>query len=170
MFKSTRIFGALVMLMTAFVLSGCGGGDVAAHKSGTATTSDPQATKDAAVAYGRIIAKFNVANGAYNAVNRRSSLPTVPENYRAAARAVAAAHTTEVAEFRAYGEWPPSVKPWIDQMTAQKVILADIHLQMSAFTDWASWNKGDDQTNAGSEETGRLSALIRQALGLPPRA
>ena len=164
------------MLTTALVLSGCQGGDDAAVHVPTSTTSGAQVTTDAAApktaeaaAYWRIITKFNVANGAYNDVNRQSDLPTVPESYRAAARAVAAAHTTEVAEFRAYDAWPPSVKPLIDQLIARKVILADIHLRMSSITGWESWNKADDQTNAGSEETARLSALIRQALELPPR-
>jgi hypothetical protein len=181
MFKLTPVSSALAALMAAAVLSGCGGGDASTVSGPTPTSSGAQTTMDApskamtpdAAAYFRIINEFNLANAEYRkvVVGQRGSLPAVPASFRAAAQALSLANTREVAELRAYGAWPQSVKPWIDQFIAQKVTLADIHHQMSVpAPGWDSWNSGEGRSQVGTTETARLSALIRQGLGLPPRA
>jgi len=190
--KLTPVSSALVALMAATALSGCGGGDAVTvtrpntTSSGVATPTScvVQTTMDAAgkaetaaaaAAYFRIITAFNLANGAYHkVVDQRDSLPTslpaVPASFRAAAGAISLANTKEVAELRAYGAWPQSVKPCIDQFIAQKVSLADIHHQMSVpAPGWESWDSLDDRSREGTAETARLSGLIRQGLGLPAR-
>lgn len=184
MFKLSPASSTLATLMAATVLSGCGG-DAATVSGPTPTSSGAQTTMDAAskaktadaaTAYLRIITEFNLTNGAYNKVLRQrgslpSNLPAVPANFRAAARDISLANTKEVAELRTYGAWPQSVKPWMDQFIAQKVILADVHHQMSVpAPGWASWDSGDERSRVGTAETARLSMLIRQGLGLPPRA
>jgi hypothetical protein len=185
LFKLTRVSSALVALMAATVLSGCGGGDAGTASGPTTTSSGVQTTMDAATkartadaaaAYLRIITEFNLANAAYHKiVDQRDSLPTsppaVPASFRAAAGAISLANTKEVAALRAYAAWPQSVKPSIDQFIAQKESLAGIHHQMSVpASGWDSWDSGDDRSREGTAETARLSTLIRQGLGLPPRA
>lgn len=201
MFKLTSVSSALAALMTATVLSGCGGD--AAMVSGPAPTSSAvqttrgatvsgppptnclvkttvdAATKaktaDAAAAYLRIITEFNLANRAYNEVvdqggSPATNPPDVPESFRAAVGAISVANTKEVADLRAYGAWPQSVKSCVDLFIAQKVSLADIHHQMSVpAPGWDSWDAGDARSNDGTAETARLSGLIRQGLGLPPQ-
>lgn len=180
MFKLTTVSGALVAVMTATLLSGCGG---AATVSGPTTASCGAQTTldaagkakvaDAAAAYLRIITDFNLANDAYHKVvdqNFSTDPPDVPASFRAAAGAISVANTKEVAALRAYGSWPQSVKPCIDQFIAQKVSLADIRHQMSvAAPGWDSWDAGATRSNVGTKETARLSGLIRQGLGLPPQ-
>jgi hypothetical protein len=179
-FKLKFVSSALAAVIAVSVLSGCGGGSAVTVSGPTPTSSDTQTTPDAAskaktadaaAAYLRIITEFNLANGAYNKVaGERARPPAVPANFRAAARAISLANTKEVADLRAYA-WPQSVKPWIDQFLAQKVLLADLHMHMSVpAPGWDSWDSGDHQSQLASEETARLSTLIRQALGLPPRA
>lgn len=149
---------------------------VKARADAKANPSDPAAaqavmTADAAVAYWRIITTFNLANAAFaQAVHQRGSAPAVPASFRAASRAFSAAHAEEAAELRAYGAWPQSVKPWIDQFIGQKKTLAGYHLQMAASTEgWPAWDKLDRQSILGGKESARFSALIRDGLGLPPR-
>jgi hypothetical protein len=179
--KLMPVSSALAALMAATVLSGCGGGEAVTVTRATTTVSAAATTMDAAskakaadaaAAYLRIVTEFNLANAAYNKVAvRGGSLPAVPANLRAAAQAISLANTKEVVELRAYGAWPQSVKPWIDQFIAQKVSLADLHHHMSVpAPGWDSWNAGYDRSRLGSHETGRLSTLIRQGLGLPARA
>ena len=140
-----------------------------------ANPADPAAAQaarsaDAAVAYWRIITRFNLANAGHtNVTDGRTDQPAIPEIFRAAAGAFSRAHATEAAELRAYGGWPQSVKPSIDKFIAQKEIQAGYHLKMASAPDWAAWDKVDDQSQLGSKETARLSELIRQGLGLPPR-
>lgn len=193
MLKVTALAGALVALMIAPALSGCGGGNAEPVSGHPTTSSHAQVTTDttakgaedsaakvkaaglaetaktqAAASYLRIITKFNVADAAYlNGVNRDTHLPAVSESIRTAARAYSAAYTQEVADLRAYGAWPQSVKPLMDQFIAKKMILADSFLQQSAVTRWDSWNEGVHGTDTLRMETSRLSALIRQGLGLP---
>ena len=197
MLKLTHLSTALAAVMIASALSGCGEGNAAPVSWPMPTRSHAQATpgaeanaaaaakatadrvkaagvteaaktEEAAAAYLRIITKFNAATAAYNKITmQRTGLPQVPAYRRAAAHTFSLAHTKEAAELRAYGAWPQSVKPWIDQFIAQKVILAELHQQMSVpAPGWDSWNSGDSQTHEGSVETSRLSSLIREALGL----
>jgi hypothetical protein len=90
-------------------------------------------------------------------------------NLRLAAGPSSAAETKAAADLKAYGLWPQSVKPLIDQIIAQYVISADNDHQLSAVTSVDSWNTVMAQSVAGDTESGRLSTLIRQALGLPQR-
>ncbi len=182
MFKLTSVSSALAALMTATVLSGCGGGDAATVSVPTTAScgaqtppADKAKTADAAAAYLRIITEFNLANDAYHKVlDQGDSPPTdppdVPASFRAAAAAISVANTKEVADLRAYGAWPQPVKPCVDQFIAQKVSLAEIHRQMSVpAPGWDSWDAGDARSNDGTAETARLSGLIRQGLELPPQ-
>ena len=126
--------------------------------------------KAAAATYIAITNRFNAANDAFNtATGNASTVSGVPAASLAAARAYSAAYTKNAAELRAYGEWPQSVKPLIDQIIAQDVIAADGMHQMSAASDWVSWNGEYGQFYTANSEAGRLSAQIRQALGLPQR-
>jgi hypothetical protein len=139
-----------------------------------ANPADPAAAQaaeraDAAVAYWRIITRFNVANAAFGKLSDvRTSQPAIPASFRAAARTFSMAHAREAAELRAYDAWPPSVKPWMDKFIAHKEILAGYHLKMAAAPGWDAWDKGNQQSKLRSAETARLSALIRRGLGLPP--
>jgi hypothetical protein len=182
MFKLTSVSSALAALMTATVLSGCGGGDAATVSGPTTTSSCAQTTlaaadkaknADAKAAYLRIITEFNLANDAYHNVVDQSfptDPPDVPASFRAAAGVISVANTKEVADLRAYSAWPQAVKPCVDQFIAQKVSLADIHHQMSVpAPGWDSWDAGDARSKDGTAETARLSGLIRKGLGLPPQ-
>jgi len=134
----------------------------------TATVED---IKAAAATYIGITNRFNKAVDALNKVTTRSSTsPGVPADFRAAARTFSVANTKAASELRAYGAWPQSVKPLIDQIIAQYVISADDMHQLSAATDWDSWNRAFAKSDAASVEGGRISTLIRQALGLPQRS
>ena len=170
MHKLTPLSGALAAVMIASALSGCGGRGVEPVSGSTTRNAQTstEAKADAGAAYSGIVAKYRIAGSAYmNVVNQPSHVPAVPANFRAAARAVSAAETTQVAEYRAYKQWPQSMKPWMDQLIAQKVIMASSHLQMSGATSWVSWNNGGARQDAAAREATRLSALIRQDLGLP---
>jgi hypothetical protein len=126
--------------------------------------------KAAAATYIRIINKSNAALDAFNkAVDRSNVSPGFPAYLRTAAATYSAAETKAAAELRAYGAWPLSVKPLIDQVIAQFVIAADYEHQLSAVTSTASWNKVQTAGEAAAAEGARVSTLIRQALGLPQR-
>jgi hypothetical protein len=126
--------------------------------------------KAAGASYLRIIAKYNSALDVFRkAVDGANASPDVIGNLRLAAAPLSATLTKEAAEFRAYGPWPQSVKPLIDQLIAQDVIMADNMHQLSAATSVDSWNALMGQGQAAGLESGRLSTLIRQALGLPQR-
>jgi hypothetical protein len=126
--------------------------------------------KAAAATYLRIINKSNAALDAFNKAVVRSNAGTgVPAYLRTAAATYSAAETKAATELRAYGAWPGSVKPLIDQMVAQFVISADNEHQLSAVTNTDSWNRVQTAGEAADAEGGRISTLIRQALGLPQR-
>ena len=126
--------------------------------------------KAAGASYLRIIGRYNSALDVFRkAVDRANASPDVIGNLRLAAAPLSVVETKEASEFRAYGAWPQSVKPLIDQLIAQDVILADNMHQLSAATSVDSWNGLMAQGQAAGVESGRLSTLIRQALGLPQR-
>ena len=87
-----------------------------------------------------------------------------------AATALSASDTTTAAQLRAYGAWPQSVKPLMDQIIAQFVISAGCLHQMSAITGFEQWRAEADPWNVAGAEGARLSTPIRQAFGLPQRA
>jgi hypothetical protein len=131
------------------------------------TVEDIQA---AAAAYLRIINENNAALDVYNvSAGTANNSPSVPQYFRSAGEKFSAANTKTAVELRAYGAWPESVKPLIDQIIAQLVIIADNMHQLSVVSDWSSVNTLAAQFTASNNESGRLSVLIRQALGLPQR-
>ena len=73
--------------------------------------------------------------------------------------AVSAAETETAAQLRAYGAWPQSVKPLIDQITPQFVTLADNDHQLSAAKTVDQWMALKPQGDAADKECTRLSAL-----------
>ena len=126
--------------------------------------------KAAAATYLRIINKSNAALDAFNKAVARSNVGTgFPAYLRTAAATYSAAETKAANDLRSYGAWPRSVKPLIDQMVAQFVISADNEHQLSAVTNTDSWNRVQTAGEAADAEGGRISTLIRQALGLPQR-
>jgi len=126
--------------------------------------------KAAGATYLRIIGRYNSALDVFRkAVDRANASADVIRNLRLAAAPLSVVETKEASEFRAYGAWPQSVKPLIDQLIAQDVILADNMHQLSAATSVDSWNGLMGQGQAAGVESGRLSTLIRQALSLPQR-
>jgi len=127
--------------------------------------------KAAGASYLRITNEFNVAVRTYNKLFvGRSTAQSVPASWRSASQVMSVAETKAAAQLRAYGAWPQSVKPQMDQIIAQYVIAADSLHQLSAITTWDSWTTEDAKQYAAGVEGGRLSTLIRQALGLPQRS
>jgi hypothetical protein len=134
----------------------------------SATVEDMTA---AATTYLRIIDERNAVHFAfYKALDRASASTGVPTYLRTATSAYSAAETRAATKLSAYNAWPQSVRPLIDQMIAQAVIHADNLHGLAAVTDMASWSAVLAQGDAASAESGRLSTLIRQALGLPQRS
>ena len=125
--------------------------------------------KAAAAAYILIINKFNAAIDAYNKVVTGPYPPSVPASWRSAAGALSTAETKAAVELRAYDSWPQSVRSRIQEIIAEYVTSADSLHQMSAATSWDQWNKVAAPFSVQDTEAGRLSSLIRQALGLPQR-
>lgn len=81
--------------------------------------------KAAAATYLRIVNEYNAALHAYGKAVQPTYAPSVPASWRSAARDYSAAETKAAAQLRAYGAWPQSVKPLIEQIIAQHVISAD---------------------------------------------
>jgi hypothetical protein len=130
--------------------------------------------KAAAATYLRITNEYNAAAGTFNkartSANASPGTGLTPASLLSAAGALSSADTKAATQLRAYGPWPQSVKPLIDQIIAQYVIEADNMHQLSGVTNIDSWNTVGAQGQAANVEGARLSALIRQALGLPQRA
>jgi len=126
--------------------------------------------KAAAATYIGITNAYNTAVDVFNkALGRATGITVVPKYVQTAAQALSAADTTAATKLGAYGSWPQSVKPQIDQIIAQYVIEADNMHQLSGVTSVSSWSTVMSQGDAASTEGARLSTLIRQALGLPQR-
>ena len=126
--------------------------------------------KAAAATYIRITYAYNTAVDVFNkTLDKATGSTVVPKYAQAAAQVLSAADTTAATNLRAYGSWPQSVKPQIDQIIAQYVTEADNMHQLSAVTSVSSWSTVMSQGDAASTEGARLSTLIRQALGLPQR-
>jgi len=126
--------------------------------------------KAAAATYISIINRSNAALDAYKKVAKTTYDSSVPASWRKAAGTFSAVETKTAAQLRAYGAWPHSVKPLVDQMIAQVVISADSLHQMSAATNWEKWTPEMAKWDVAGTEAARVSTLIRQALGLPQRA
>jgi hypothetical protein len=128
-------------------------------------------TKAAASTYLSIVTEWDAAKDSYNRAGARAMAAHagIPPYLQVAAADFSAASTKEAARLHAYGPWPPSVRLLIDQIITQKLIMAKTSHQMSAITNTDSWNKVMAQSQAADAEGGRLSGLIRAALGLPPR-
>jgi len=130
--------------------------------------------KAAAATYLRITNEYNAAvdtfNKARTSANASPGTGLTPASLRSAAGALSSADTKAATQLRAYGPWPQSVKPLIDQIIAQYVIEADNMHQLSRVTNIDSWNTVGAQGQAANVEGARLSVLIRQALGLPQRS
>lgn len=126
--------------------------------------------KAAAAAYIRIVNESNTALDKYKKAAGTTQAAGVPASWRSAAKAFSAAETKGAAQLRAYGAWPQSVKPLIDQIIAQYVISADSLHQLSATTSWERWGTESDRDYKAALEAARVSTLIRQALGLPQRS
>lgn len=126
--------------------------------------------KAAAAAYLSVVNEYNPVYFAfYKALRRPNAAQDVPAYLREAARKLSVADAAAAAKLRAYGSWPESVKPLIDQYIAQSVISADNTHQLSIVTNVDTWNSVFAQGDAADKEGGRLAVLIRQALGLPQR-
>lgn len=124
--------------------------------------------KAAAATYLGIVNKFNVALDVYfTAAGRTKAGPGVIGNLRKAAGPLSAAHSSEAAALRAYRAWPQPARSLISQLIAQDVIQADLWHRLSVVADLDSWDNLQPQAQSASAESGRLSTLIRQTLGLP---
>jgi len=130
--------------------------------------------KTAAATYLRITNEYNAAGVAFNKARTSAEASPgagpVPASFRSAAAAFSSAETKTATQLRAYGAWPKSVKPLIDQIIAQYVISADDYHQLSAATNMDSWNSIGTRGQPAIDESARLSTLIREALGLPQRS
>ena len=124
----------------------------------------------AAATYLRIINNSNAALATFNkAVIRSNSGMGFPAYLGVAAATLASAETTAATDLRTYSAWPKSVRPLIDQIITQYMIEADHDHQLAAVTNTESWNKVMTDGQSAGNEGIRVSALIRQALGLPQR-